>query len=202
MRRLLPSLVALVVLAVVAGGLWALLAKPAQLEAREQGIVLTEAASGRQFGVVVTFVLIGIVLSFGWAAVVAWRLPRHDWFLVPLFAVATGAASLVAWQVGMLLGPDDPAAAHGLAIGDTVSAQLAVDAVAPFLVWPLFALVGLVFVVLLAGDGGEDGADESLEIGRGQLDVESTPAARHENGRPQHSGLVERGRVRALLPEW
>lgn len=184
MRAALVGIAAVLVVAVAAGIAWLVLAQPAQLESREQGLVLTEAASRAQFGVVVVFVLVGAVVSFTGAAVCAWLLPTREWFWVPVFALAAGVASLVAWQVGVRLGPGDPVTDGDVRVGDTVSAQLAVDAVAPFLVWPLFALLGLLFALWLAGDRGEHRVDESSEVTGGDLDVESTSSARHEHGRP------------------
>lgn len=180
--RALGALVGLALLAVASGFAWLLLAQPARLQASEEGLVLTEAASRDQFGVVVVFVLVGAVVSFTAAAVTAWLLPRREWFWVPVFAAAAAVASLVAWQVGVRFGPDDPLARQDVPLGDTVSAQLAVDAVAPFLVWPLFALIGLLFAMWLTGDRGDHGVDEPTQVARRELDVETSPSTRHEHG--------------------
>ena len=55
-RRLRAASGALLALAVLAGLAWTWLARPAEWEVREQGVVLTEAASRGQFSVIVVFV--------------------------------------------------------------------------------------------------------------------------------------------------
>jgi hypothetical protein len=143
-RRLgLVSLASL--LAGLVGGLvWLWLAHPAEWEGRNGGLVMTEAAARGQFSVVVVFVLIGVVVSVvaGWLTV---RLvPGLGWLAVPLVLVLTTLAGLVAWRVGVELGPPDPTTVPGIQDGDRVPARLAVDNVAPFLVWPIFGLVGVI----------------------------------------------------------
>jgi hypothetical protein len=134
----------MLVLGVAAGLVWLWLAAPAEWEARDTGLVLTEAASKGQFSVIVTFVLIGAVASLmaGWA--VGWRAHDLGWVLTPLVVVGTVAAAVVAWRVGVLLGPPDPTTATGVTVGDRVPAELEVDGIAPFLVWPIFGLLGLI----------------------------------------------------------
>lgn len=139
----------------VGGGLlWLWLAEPAEWEVTTQGIILTEDAARGQFAVVVTFVIIGagLCLLWGWAA--GRSLRELGWVLVPVFAAVAALAAVVAWQVGVQLGPSDPRDAIDPAIGDRIPAPLDIDAVAPFLVWPMFALIGLLVSAWL--DRSED----------------------------------------------
>jgi len=143
MRRVVGWCVVMLVLGGVGGLLWLWLAEPAEWEVTTQGIILTEDAARGQFAVVVTFVTIGAVLCVLWGWAAGRSLRELGWVLVPVFASAAALASLAAWQVGVRLGPSDPREAVDPAIGDRLSASLEIDAVAPFLVWPMFALIGL-----------------------------------------------------------
>ena len=69
--------------------------------------------------------------------------------LVPVFAAAAGAAAVIAWQVGVVLGPSDPRETAHPALGDRLPSPLDIDAVAPFIVWPMFALLGLLLAAWL-----------------------------------------------------
>ncbi len=143
MRRLAGWTVLMLALGVVGGLLWWWLAEPAEWEVTEQGIILTEDAARGQFAVVVTFVAVGAVLSLVWGWAAGRSLRELGWVLVPVLAVVAGAAAVIAWQVGLLLGPPDPRDVADPSLGDRLPSQLEVDAVAAFLVWPMFALLGL-----------------------------------------------------------
>lgn len=150
-RRLLLSGLATVVLGVVSGLAWLWIAHPAEWEAREGGIVLTEAAARGQFSVIVVFVVIGLVVSLvgGWALVLAF--PDLGWWTAPLVAVLTALAAVIAWRVGVELGPPPPGSVTGAAVGDRIPSELAIDSVAPFLVWPIFGLAGVMAATWACG---------------------------------------------------
>lgn len=150
-RRLRAASGALLALAVLAGLAWTWLARPAEWEVREQGVVLTEAASRGQFSVIVVFVLIGVVTSLVWAGATAWALADLGWLLIPIVVVLTVLASIIAWQVGVAFGPPSPASLRDVAVGDRLPAQLEVDGLAPFLAWPIFGLVGVIGATAVRG---------------------------------------------------
>ncbi len=154
-------LLLLLVLGAVGGVAWWWLADPAEWEVTERGIILTEDAVRGQFEVVVVFIGIGAVLCFGWAWAAGRSLRDVGWPLVPLFAVAASSAAVIAWQVGAALGPVDPRDVANPQLGDRLPAPLDVDAVAPFVMWPIFALAGLLFQAWL--DHRRDDADESAD---------------------------------------
>jgi hypothetical protein len=155
MRRVAGWTVIMLALGVVGGLAWLWLADPAEWEITEQGIILTEDAARGQFAVVVTFVCIGAVLCLLWGWAAGRSLREVGWKLVPLFAAVAALAAVTAWQVGVLLGPSDPRDAVDPAIGERLPSPLEIDAVAPFLVWPMFALIGLLLSAWL--ERGEDG---------------------------------------------
>lgn len=143
-RRLVMMSVATLVLAFIATFLWVWLAEPAQWEVRDAGIVLTEAASKGQFSVIVTFVLIGIGTSVLLGGAAGWVLSDLGWLVTPVVIVLTVLASLIVWRLGIALGPPTPASVSGVSIGDRIPAQLEIDALAPFLAWPIFGLAGVI----------------------------------------------------------
>jgi len=154
--------IGMLLLGAAGGLLWLWLAEPAVWQVTERGIVLTEDAARGQFAVVVTFVSLGAALCFVWGWVAGHALREVGWMLVPIFASVAGVAAVIAWQVGVAVGPsddprdlaDDPNVVATLALGDRLPAPLEIDAVAPFLVWPMFALLGLLMAAWL--DRSED----------------------------------------------
>lgn len=153
-----------VLLGVAAGFAWVLLANPAEWEVTSDGIILTEEGAKGRFGVIVTYVLIGIVVSFVWGLVAGLKNRDVGWSLVPAFAVAAFLAGVIAWRIGVAFGPPDPASVTGTSPGDRIPQQLAIDAFAPFLVWPIFSLIGLLLAVYSAGDAGADGTRRRDEV--------------------------------------
>ena len=147
--RVVPWSVGMLVLGVVGGLVWLWLAEPAEWEVTASGIILTEEAARGQFGVLVMFVSVGAVVCFCWGLVAGHVLRELGWVLVPVFAVVAELAALIAWRVGVELGPTHPRDVADPSLGDRLPAPLEIDAVAPFLVWPMFALAGLLLAAWL-----------------------------------------------------
>lgn len=144
--RLAAAITAVLLMAVagVAAGFgWLLVATPAQWEFTEGGLVLTEAAAGRQFGIVGWFVVVGLVVSllFGWF--LERRRPRDGWFLVPVVVVGCLVAALICSRVGLAFGPPDPQTVRGLEPGDQVPMRFELSAFSPLLMWVVGGLIGL-----------------------------------------------------------
>lgn len=154
----------MLVLGVVAGLLWLWLANPAAYEVTDQGTVLDEQASKGRFGVIVTFVLISIVIAFLWGFFAGRVLHDRGWVMVPAFALVAVAAGLIAWKTGSILGPPDPATVKGAKLGDFIPQRLTIDAAAPFLVWPIFALAGQFLAVYLTSDRGREGTRSGDQV--------------------------------------
>lgn len=149
-RRPVASLLVLaVLLGALGGAVWAGLADPALLEVRDQGIVLTESASTAAIDVVVLYLGVGVVLCAPLGVLVA-RLVRGPRG-VAVTIVASLVAAAVAYAIGRVLGPPDPAGLTGLAAGDTVPQQLGIGNVVPTVVWAAAGLVGLL-VATAVGD--------------------------------------------------
>ncbi len=149
LRKLILTAAAMLLLGVAAGFVWERLATPAEWEVRQGGIVMGEAAAKGDFAVIVVFIAVGALASLLWGAFAAWTLRDLGWIVTPLIIVLTAIASVIAWRLGIRLGPPDPASVKGLTVGDHVPAKLAVDGIAPFLVWPIFGLAGFIGATLL-----------------------------------------------------
>ena len=145
----------MLVLGLAAGVVWQQLASPAEWEVRETGIVLTEAASTGSFSVIVMFVASGAVAALLLGCILAVTLRDLGWVTTPVVILMTLVAGAVAWRVGVLLGPPDPTTVRGLTVGDRVPSELAIDSVWPFLVWPIFGLVGLIGATLIGATRDE-----------------------------------------------
>jgi len=125
------------------GALWAWLAEPANWQVVGGRIVMTEFSSLDEFPVLLWFVAIGLVLSFGYALVGQFVL-KADWARAAWLVVGAVVASLIAWRLGIVLGPDDPrGVAATLTEGDTVPDQLSLNSIVPFIAWPIGALAGI-----------------------------------------------------------
>lgn len=145
LKRLIPLFAAMLLIGVVGGFVWAQLAHPAEWEVRTGGsIVLTEAAARDQFSVIAVFMAVGAIGSLAWAWLTTLMLRGLGWWLTPVVLVATAAAAVIAWRLGITVGPDGPLAAVHPAVGTKLPSKLAVDSVAPFLVWPISGLLGVV----------------------------------------------------------
>lgn len=143
-RRVIVASLVMLLLGIVAGLAWVQLAHPAEWEARDGGLVLTEAAARGQFSVIVVFVLIGALVSLLWGWGATWALPDLGWLAIPVVVALTVLAAVIAWRIGVELGPPPPGSVANVSVGDRLPAQLSIDGVAPFLVWPIFGLVGVI----------------------------------------------------------
>ncbi|WP_456698124.1 hypothetical protein [Aeromicrobium sp. P5_D10] len=147
-RQVALASIGVLAMGLVAGLIWLWLAEPAQWVVRDNGIALTEGAAKGQFSVIVLFVGIGVLGSLLAGIGIGWTLQELGWPITPLVIVLTTLAAILAWRIGVELGPSDPATVGG-AVGDKISAPLEVDALAPFLVWPIAGLAGVVLAICL-----------------------------------------------------
>jgi hypothetical protein len=134
----------------VGGWLWSEFADPPAFEVVRSTAIMGEEEAGRQFGVDVTFALIGLAVAFPLGLLTGWRWHRVGWPQAVACAVAAGIAAVVAWRLGVILGPEDPAGLlDGASVGDLLPEQLDVHARGLLLAWPVGALAGFVAAVLL-----------------------------------------------------
>lgn len=150
------SIAAMLLLGVAAGVVWQWLAKPAEWEVRSDGsIVLTEIAARDQFGVIVVFIIAGAAASLVWGFASTYALADLEWRLTPLVVVTTLVAGVIAWRVGVALGPVGPQAAVDPAVGALLPSKLAIDGFAPLVVWPIFGVLGVFLATLMSKETDE-----------------------------------------------
>jgi len=152
-RDVVAVLGTMLLLGVLCGVAWSLLADPAAFTKTASGGEMSELQLGQRFQPDGVYALLagGVGLVAG-LALMAWR--RRDPLLtgVLLLVGSAGAAALSA-LVGHVLGPGSTKAGLAAArTGALVPEPLRVDALPVYLVWPLAVLLGA-FVVLIAGPG-------------------------------------------------
>lgn len=149
-RALLVTAVVLIAAGVLGAWLWTQLADPPTFRVVKANAVMGEEQAGRQFGVDLSYALIGLGLSAPLGFLAGWRWHRVGWPLVVAAAVGAGLGAVVAWRVGIAWGPADPATLwRGAQVGDRLPEQLDVHAEGLLLSWPVGALVGVLLAVLV-----------------------------------------------------
>ncbi|HYJ67111.1 MAG TPA: hypothetical protein VEX15_05550 [Nocardioidaceae bacterium] len=149
-RAIVVTCVAFVMAGVIAGWLWVQWADPPTFQVLKTTAVMGEEEAGRQFGVDVTFALVGLGLAVPLGFLAGWRWHRVGWPLVVGAAASAGLAAVIGWRLGIMWGPGDPAGEWRSAqVGDQVPEQLAMHAKGLLLVWPIGALAGLILAVLV-----------------------------------------------------
>lgn len=129
----------------------------------------------RAFGVIGTYVVLGVVSGLVIGVVVSLVCRRSE--LATLAAVAVGSvlAAFVCYRVGLALGAPDPASvARGAADGTIIPADLAIEQRGPFVVWPLGSLIGLTMVYLLTS-GVSAGVAETRRVDLGKAPGSDVP---------------------------
>jgi len=131
-----------VLLGIASGVVWWAVTDTGRWVVTAAGATMSEGQSQRQFGAIVTFVIIGAVACLLFGLVITLAVGEH-WWLVPAVAIMSGFAAGLAWLVGHLLGPDGPSKADRGSIGARVPSALTIDAAAPFVAWAVFGVAGV-----------------------------------------------------------
>lgn len=139
-------LLVLAVLVFVAAAAWSFFATPGKLEMHPEGLFLPQAERGRSFGTVMTYLVIGVVISAFWGLWAALRLDRLGPAVVPYYIVALVAAAAATAKLGQALGPADPASLSDISVGTQVQEQLSVNSPVFWIVWPVAGLVSLLII--------------------------------------------------------
>ncbi|MFE5795126.1 DUF2567 domain-containing protein [Streptomyces sp. NPDC056503] len=136
--------VASAVAGAVLGALWVWLAPTVQLISDGKGVYLRDSEGEAAIGADGTFVL--LALAFGAVAGLVVFLARRKGGVPLVLGLAIGGVlgSLLAWWLGIRLGPTDDVIAHAKAVGPNVvfDAPLKLQmGAAAMLAWPLAAMV-------------------------------------------------------------
>jgi len=128
-----------------AGWLWSLTAEPALYLVTGNNAVMDEVQAGREFGPDVVYSLIAVIAGVASGTLLGRMYAGLGWVLPVATALAAGMSALVAWRLGVALGPPDPLGLlRDAQAGDTLPARLDVHARGLLLLWPIAALIGLI----------------------------------------------------------
>ncbi|WP_405510531.1 ABC transporter permease [Streptomyces cyaneofuscatus] len=166
----------LVALAGIALGLlWLWLAPRVPLVSDGSAVFLQNSEGEEAIGADGTFVLLAAVFGVLSAVAVAWRLRRGGVLVVVGLALGGVLGSLLAWRVGIWLGPSSDVVARAREVGKGVvfDAPLELHAVVAVLVWPFVALA--VHVLLTAAFGVRE--PEPAWVGEGWTSYYGEPGA-------------------------
>ncbi|MEV0279648.1 ABC transporter permease [Streptomyces sp. NPDC050610] len=156
LRQAAVVAVAVAVAGVLLGLLWLWLAPRIPLISDDRAVYLKDPEGEQAIGMDGTFVLLALGFGVLSAAVVFWLRRRGGIALVVGLAVGGLLASVIAWRLGVWLGPetDIVAAARSAGKGVAFDAPLKLSAMGTLLAWPFVAMV--VHLVLTALFGPRD----------------------------------------------
>ena len=137
-----------VVLGVLCGVLWWVLAPTPVFTKVRGGGSMDEVDLGQQFGAVAWYVAIAAVAGLVSSIVLTWTRDRDPLLLAGLLLLGSVVAAALMALVGHVLGPGDPQAVLDTApLGARVPDQLHVAARAAYLAWPVSVLLGCLVVL-------------------------------------------------------
>ncbi len=153
--------VALAVSGLLLGLLWLWLAPHVPLFADDQAVYLKDSEGEQAVGVDGTFTLLAV--GFGVLSALVVFLVRRHGGIAPVVGLALGAllGAVVAWRLGIWLGPAQDVAAHAKQVGKgvTFDAPLELKAKGALLAWPVAAMLAYLGLTALFGP-----RDPELEI--------------------------------------
>lgn len=147
----------LTVLALALGGalsaiLWSQLADPPLAQVAEGQVFTAGGELARQFGMDVTFAWTSAVPALPIGALAGGLWHRHGWVQAVAVAVGGIAAGVVAWRLGLMLGPGELTDRLGTAsVGDRLPNALELDSLGLVLSAAVAALAGFVLAVAYFG---------------------------------------------------
>ncbi|MFI6283658.1 ABC transporter permease [Streptomyces sp. NPDC051018] len=149
-------MVAVALLGIALGLLWAWLAPKVPLISDGQAVFLKDTEGEEAIGSDGTFALLGMAFGVVTAAGVFWFRRKGGVVLVIALALGGLLGSVLAWRAGMWFGPTSDVVAHAKQVGEgvTFAAPLKMKAYPVLLAWPLAAMVS--HLVLTAFFGPRD----------------------------------------------
>lgn len=149
------TLVAFLAGGVVAAALWDWFADPPYSVVSGDNAFQGSEQLGRRFGIDAAFAWASLTVAVPLGALVGVRWHRVGWPLAFTLTVAGAIASVIAWRLGVVLGPAAPrellVAAQD---GDRLYEPLELHAVGLLLTAPVGALIGFMVAVAAVGDRG------------------------------------------------
>lgn len=139
----------LLVLGVLCGLAWMLLASPAEFTKLRDGGSMSEVELGHRFNADGMYVVVAGVAGLVAGVALSWWRSRDPLLTSAFLVVGSALAAGAMWLTGHLLGPGDTGTALAAArVGAHVPERLGVDALTVFLAWPIGVLAGALLVLL------------------------------------------------------
>ncbi|WP_327069621.1 hypothetical protein [Kitasatospora sp. NBC_01302] len=155
-----PILGACLLLGVLLGALWYWLAPEVPLVVHGQSVLYVDPEGEQRAGADGTFVLLGLAFGLVTAGAAFLRTRQRGGGVVVALALGLGglAGSLIAWRLGMALGPTTNLIAHAKQVGDghTFNEALQLSAYGALLAWPFAALLALLALTATFGKREQD----------------------------------------------
>ncbi len=138
-----------VVLGLVGALAWWLLVEPAYFTKGDNGgLGMGEVQLAERFNADGWYAVIAAVLGLLSGGALTWWRSRDFLLTSVLLLLGSGLAAAVMAGAGRVLGPTDPGTlAGGVAVGARLPMQLEVTSAVCYLVWPIAALIGALFVL-------------------------------------------------------
>jgi hypothetical protein len=150
-------------LGVVCGVLWWLLADPAAFTKTADGVEMSEVELIRRFDVDGWYAVIAAVAGALAGLAVTWWRPRDYALTTALVVLGSVVAAGAMAVVGRVLGPADPEQVlSSTPLGARVPTQLVVTVDAAYLLWPITVLIGALMVLWSTPRVGEQQLAEDL----------------------------------------
>lgn len=142
LRVVAEIMLASVGLGLAVGVLWWLVAPAVTVGIRGEQPVLVAAEARNLFGVDASFGVVGAAAGLLLGAVMSTRHRRYPTAVLAGLVLGGVVGSLLAWQVGHVLGPDPLGErTDGTADGATLAIPLDLEAMGVLLFWPIMAVV-------------------------------------------------------------
>lgn len=170
------TVVAFVLLGVVAGWAWSQLAHSPEylIYRKDYAYYSSEGEFRHAFSVDLTFAWVGAVAALAGGLLVGWRYWSLSWIAVVLAIIVAAGAGLLAWQAGTHFGP--PSVAESTSAGqrgDTFASPLRLGTRSMLFAWPLATLLGVIISVWLRAPR------EELPTGGWTVDSDIAEPSRH-----------------------
>lgn len=135
--------VAGVLLALLAGWAWVVLARPPSAVLTQDGVLFGEPELDRKVGVTLWFLVVTAAFGVISGLVVAWRGYRHGLVVVLAILVMSVVGSLLTFRFGQdLFGADPQAQLKTAKLGDTITDEVGLGTKIVYLGWPVGGMVG------------------------------------------------------------
>ncbi len=152
-----------VALGLVLGPLWALVAPEVLVTVRDGSAFLSQEQGAMLIGVDGWFTVLGVLAGVAIGALAWWRYRHQIIGMLAGSAIGGFLGSVIAWRVGVWLGPGAlESRVDGVPDGTQIAAPLTLAAKAALLAWPIAAVSVVFLLALVEPRGGARGGRHAV----------------------------------------